>query len=588
MQSLRPTREAARIGPKVNRSLFKFAGILLGLLAVAGCSDALFVGAPAQPSPPGPNDTLPAVNTHLLEDFDNQLLVHSVTGAAQLHVNEGIATLPVESFPRLEGDGLDMYRGDFDRNGLVEAESIVLSETANFEASDAVELRAQDTVHISGTLHAGRGGVTLVAGRQVVIDGTIDSRGPVHILVEDPEGEIRISGRISVHASVDDPNDMPPHVKILGRCPVTVSGQIVSTAGAGREGGDIEIRVYGGIKVVGPGARITAGAHEQASAGNVRLRSEADIAIGEGAGLGRLAGPFELGGDIEVQGQTVRIEDGATVLAGDGMLKGGSVFLTAANTLAITSFAQVGSGAGPEGGSLLIKAALIGVGEGAIVQGGQGRSYGAHFTMDAVTRLDVAGGAVIRGGSTSCGPGGAVQIAVGGTVRVRAGAALQGGDGAVDFGNRVCTTTAKGGDVRVQAWAGNGVGEASFAGRGFPDGEVILEWNDTLIVQPPNLTVGTYGQILSKIIDRGERARGQIPRLIGWDGQVPEGAQISIELCGANDFSGPYDSCALANDPEALLPFADARFFRYRVRLVGRTFDAPSLDYFQVDLSPGH
>lgn len=585
MQSPRPTGLAGRIGPKVNRNLLTNAGVLLGLTAMIGCSDALIVNV-APPSQPKPTDTAPGVYTHLLEDFDNQLLVHSVTGAAQVHVNQGIATLPVESFPRLEGGGLDMYRGDFDHNGLVEAESIVISQTANFEASDAVELRAQDTVHISGTLRAGRGGVTLVAGRQVIIDGAIESRGPVHILVEDPDGEVRISGRITVHASADDPNDMPPNLEILGRSAVTVSGQIISTAGPRRQGGDIQVRVYGGIKVVGLDARIATMADEEGIAGDLRLRSEADITIADGAGLGRLAEAFELGGDIEVQGQTVRIEAGARVLAGDGMLKGGSVFLTAANTLAITDMAQVGSGAGPEGGSLIVKAALIGVGEGAIVQGGQGRSYGAHFTIDAVTRLDVAGGAVIQGGSTSCGPGGAVQIAVGGTVRVRAGAALQGGHGAVDFGNRVCTTTAKGGDVKVQAWDGDGVAEASFPGRGFPDGEVLLEWDEDLTVLPPNLTVGTYGQILSKIVDRGDYSSGHEPRLVGWDANVPDGASISIDLCGADLVEGPYDTCAPADDPEALQAFSDTRFFRYRVRLVGRTYDAPSLDYFEIDLAP--
>lgn len=561
----------------------------MSLVAVAACGDSQLLSIPTPDKTP-PNGQVPGVNTHLIEDFDNQLLVHSVTGSALLDVNQGVLTLPKEAFPRVEGAGLGMYRGRVEQNGLVEAESIVVSDAASFEASDAVEMRAQDTVRVVGTVQAGRGGVTLVAGRGVYVEGLIESRGPVRILVEDPLGEVRISGRISVYASADDPEDMAPHVEILGRSEVEISGQIVSVAGPRRKGGDIRVRVYGGIKVNGPQAQILATAEEDGQPGVVRLRTEGEISVADEATVGHREpaddSDITLGGDIELQGLGVRVERGARVWAGDGMLKGGSIFVTAGQALAFDTRAEIQSGGGPEGGNLIIKARRIGIGGGTRVQAGRGRSYGAHFEINAVDRLDVVDDALIQGGATTCGPGGAIQVAVGGLVRVRAGAQIRGGDGAIEFGNRVCMTTARGGDVKVQAWSGDGVAQAVFPGRGFPDGEVLLDWDETLMVPTPNLTVGTYGQVRSKIIDRGALAVGLSPRFVGWGAETPAGTTVSLKLCGGSEIADAYERCAAAEDEEAMQSLRDLQYFRYHVQLQGRTFDAPVLDYFELDLSP--
>ncbi len=572
----------------MHRPAHKLAPLCASLLLLCACGDQALLAVPRGPADAGVAPVAD-LNGRLIEDFDNQRLVHSVTGSAHLDVNQGVLTLPVERFPTIDGADLGMFRGVVERNGLVESENIVVMQAATLEASDAVEMRARDVVEVAGSIRAGRGGVTLVGGRGVYIDGDIESRGPVRILVEDPAGEVRISGRIVVHASADDAGDLPPHVEILGRSGVEISGRITSTAGARREGGDIRVHVYGAVKVIGPEARVLALSGPEGLPGRIQLRTESDVAISDGAVVGHAEVDTDeliLGGDVEVQGATVRIERQARLLAGDGMLKGGSVFITSSRALAIDSGSEVRSGAGPEGGNLIIQAQRIGVGESALVQAGQGRSYGALFEINAVDRLDVVDGAQIRGGSTACGPGGALQIVVGGTVRVRAGAQLQGGDGAVEFGNRMCSETAQGGDVRVQAWQGDGVEEASVGGRGFPNGEVLLDWDPAVTVPPPNLTVGTYGQVLSKIIDRGEAARYQRPVLVGMDAEMPEGTSVTIELCAGDDVQDNFSDCAMADDDAALQAFVGRRYLRYRVRLKGRSFNAPSLDYFELDLSP--
>lgn len=566
-----------------------------GLAALStGCGTDAFLAvenpAPSNNNTP-PDEQLPGVITHVFENFDNQRNVSAVTGQAELDVNQGILTLPSESIPRIDGYGTDMIRGRVERNGLVEAEQIVVAEMGSLEASDAVEMRAIDTVRVIGDIRAGRGGVTLIGGRGVYVEGNIDSLGPVRILVQAADGEIEVSGRISVRASSDHLEATPPHVELLGRGSVRVSGGIESSADAGRMGGDVRVQVYGPIKVYGATAHITTHAEGDGAPGTIRLRSEGSVNLGDGARVGRpdisaVDLDLLLGGHVEIQGTVIRLEDGATIEAGDGVQKGGAVFLSAREAIALDTGSTVRSGNGEEGGSLFLKAQRVGIGQGSALTAGVGGEHGALFEIDAVERLDIVSDAMVRGGHTACGPGGTVSIAVAGSVRVRDGATLRGGDGAVGFGTRGCDDTGAGGDVRIQAHSVDAPEGVLAAGRGFPDGVVEVTLDESLEVPPPNLSVGTTGAVISKIFDRGVHALGTVPVLVSAEMDTPEGTSVNIELCGDAEAIGPFTRCADAADPEALVELADAQYLRYRLRLVGRVFDAPVLDYFELDLAP--
>lgn len=576
----------------VDNRILRPQAALLCLMAAVGCGDEVLLSPRGNNNNASNNNDVPVarVSEHLLEDFDNQRLVDSVTGAAILDVNRGVLTLPVEPIPSVDGEGVGMFQSRAELNGLVEAESILVSESGSLEASDAVELRAHDVVRISGTVRAGTGGVTVIAGRGVYVDGVIESRGPVRILVEDPQGTLQIAGRVSVLASSDDAGSSPPDIALAGRSPVEIRGQVLSHAEAGRMGGSVQIRVYGEIRVQGYDARVLATAAHRGTPGRIQLRSEATVTLTEGAGLGVGEDVTDadeaLGGDVEVQGTTVRVEGGARLVAGDGAVTGGAVFLVARDALAIDDYARVRSGGGPEGGSLIFKAARIGIGRGTVVQAGQGRSTGALFRIEASDRLDLVDGAVVQGGDTACGAGGDVQLAVGGLLRVRSETEVWGGSGSLDFGNPTCSRPAAGGNVFAQAREGEGLETALMPGRGVPPGEVNIALDPSFTVAPPSLTVGTFGRVLSKVFDRGPAAQGLIPQLVAWDARLPEGTSVQVELAGASEPAGPYEDWVWLDDKEALPRLAAGRFFRYRVTVTGRAYDAPELDFFELDLSP--
>ncbi|MCB9650355.1 MAG: hypothetical protein H6730_27780 [Deltaproteobacteria bacterium] len=192
----------------------------------------------------------------------------------------------------------------------------------------------------------------------------------------------------------------------------------------------------------------------------------------------------------------------------------------------------------------------------------------------------------MRAGDTACGAGGDVQIAVSGLVRTRDGTVVQGGAGSAAFWSAACTHSAAGGNIIVQAREGEGLEDGLLGGAGVPDGEVRLELNPELTVPPPSLTVGTSGRVVSKVIDRGLAAVGQVPLLVGSEARLPEGTSAVIELAGASNLAEPFEDWVAADDPAALVALANAQYLRYRVTLTGRVFDAPELDYFELDLSP--
>lgn len=562
--------------------------VAVALLASA-CGDAQVLRASGDNNNSSNNNTNVAnFSDHLVEDFDNQRLVDSVSGAAVLDVNQGVLTLPITPIPNVDGQGLQMLEGRVDHDGLVEAESVVVAESGVVEATNALELRALDLVRVSGTIRAGTGGVTITAGKAVYVDGVIESRGPVRILVGSPEGKLQVSGRITVLASKDDANSLPPDIELTGRGEVEILGQVSSHAEIGRTGGSVRVRVYGAVLVAGYDARVLATAETRGTAGLIRIRSESTVTVEDGGGVGvALANGTDtetLGGDVELQGTAIRLS-GASVVAGSGAITGGSIFMVARDTLAVDNYARVKAGAGPEAGSLILKAARIGVGTNSVIQGGRAGYASGLFRIEASERVDL-GDSIVRAGDTACGAGGDVQIAVSGLVRTRDGTVVQGGAGSAAFWSAACTHSAAGGNIVVQAREGEGLEDGLLGGAGVPDGEVRLELNPELTVPPPSLTVGTSGRVVSKVIDRGLAAVGQVPLLVGSEARLPEGTSAVIELAGASNLAEPFEDWVAADDPAALVALANAQYLRYRVTLTGRVFDAPELDYFELDLSP--
>lgn len=577
----------------MRRQALKFMGVatLTTLCFGCGADELLVQDTNAFPGGAPPDLGRVAAETTIFESFDNQQNVASWTGGALLDVNQGVLTLPRETIPTIDGYGTDMFRGRVEHNGLVEAEEIVVEEMGSLEASDAVEMRAIDTVQVIGDIRAGRGGVTIVGGRGVYITGSIDSRGPVRILVESPEGEIVVAGRISVRASTDDLEENPPHVELLGRGSVKITGEIESAADEGRPGGDLRVQVYGPVEVQGALAHLSTHADGTSEPGTIRLRSEQSITIAGGAQIGAPSpasndADLVLGGNVEIQATHVRIEDGAWIEAGTGMVQGGGIFVAAGEALAVDGGSMVRSGAGAEGGSLILKARRIGIGQASVLAAGQGRSYGAHFEIDAVESLDIVDESQVVGGPTECGPGGAVRVRVAGSLRVRAGARLSGGTGAIALGTDECEAPSPGGDVLVFAHAVDAAPPAIQAGRGYPAGNLAIELDETLSVEPPNLTVGTAGEVISHPLDRGQDALGRTPRLVSSAIDAPEGTAADVWLCGDDAPSGAFEVCADVFDPAAMQALSPHRYLRYEVRLVGRVYDAPVIDYFEIDLAP--
>lgn len=590
-----PGKATGRTGrPGAARAGGTTRGVLLGwalALLSPACGAEHADEAPHRPPPSarsdaGSEEPLPGIITRIREDFDNHRMIEATSGVV-LDVNHGKLTLPAVQIPATAGKGLDHLEGTQERNGLLESGSILVPEQALLIASDSVELRAHDVVRVAGEIRAGRGGLTIVAERSIIIEGAIDSRGPVRLLLASPEGEIRISGQVTGRSSADARE--PAHVEVFSRGSVQITGALTTAAEQNRRGGDLTISSYGPVLVSGSDARVAANAERAGSAGVVRIRSEADVVVereavvGSGYAAFGIATDLPIGGDVEVQGRRVVVRDAAKLSAGAWPERGGSIYVLAHEEVRLEDQGVLRAGHGAQSGAVVVRAPQIVVGREAVIEGGVGGAGAGAVTLEAVDALALGRDARILGGDTDCGPGGSVRLAVGGLLEVAPGARVVGGEGSRLLGNVSCSRGAAGGDVRVQARSATGLEEAVAAGRGVRSGEVEIALAPDFSVPPPNLTVGTSGFVRSKILDRGAEAVGATPRLEVFAGESPDGTTIVLELSGASSPEGPFGEWLDAR--RDLDDLSGAQFFRYRVRLVGRALDAPVVDFFEIELA---
>jgi hypothetical protein len=567
-----------RIEPRV-QGLGRWGALLLGAASI-GC------GADFGLAPDFPQDVPPPAAQRLVrirEDFNTRELIAMESGSILVDINRGIATLDAQIFPEFAGYGaVSAYDQTTYQNGLVEAEAIIIHEGGTLEASDSVELRAEDRIIVAGSITAGRGGVTIVARQRIQIDGTINSDGPVRLLLGDDTGTVEVGGTI----------DARSRVEIYGRGSVLIGGTISTFGVSGDLPANIDVYAYGDVTVTGYGARLY-GTGDLDAAGSISLVSEANVTVDAGAWLGGMAPdpimPDELmpSGDIDVRASNVFLGDDTVVAAsGANAREGGRVLVTATGRLVTGHRMQLAAGVGPDGGSVSLFADAIELGEGTNVVGGGGRAQPGDVKLSAVSSISMQPFSYVQGGFGECTHGGNVVIEVGGLLSAGQGAAIIGGS--TDT-SATCGRGYAGGAVTIYAKDAVGLELAVMAGEGATRGEVNINLIENYTVASPNLSVGPSGDIESRTIDRGVEAIDTVPRLVELVTETPADTTVTILLSAASEPEGPFEEwLPVTSDPndQKLSLFTGQRYVRYRVVLEGRKFDVPLVDYFEIDLAP--
>lgn len=563
-----------------------------GCLALVACGqDGILRVDDPGPSPRMPNDagTPPTHLTRIREDFDNLRLIESAEPAGVIDVNRGVATLPVYSFPSTEGDGISTFEESVVVSDLLEAQVIRVAPGANLDVPDSVELRASRTITVQGTIRAGAGGVILAAQEGIFLEpgSLIESRGPVRLLLGNDNGQMVIDGEILTRRHLVD--STPADIALVGRGELLVGGRILTFTEPGVAGGDLNLNFYGNVTVSGRGARIAATAPSGAKAGVVRIYSEQVLKISDGASIGTGYNYDSLdgsdGGPVELQARSIDLSNLGTVVAGRSLEVGGDLLLTAQDSLQIGEGTVAQGGAGAKGGSAVVRARELVLSGAGRLAGGAGDREGGGLSVEAASRVFIDGPGVLAAGDAACGDGGHASFVTGGLFHVTGGAAIRGGDAGVV--NARCIRSGQGGDVILQAASFLGLETGVRGGAGQPAGQVVRN-ETTVALSIPDISLGTSGRILSKIIDRGEGALGTVPQLVDFGGEAALGTTFSVRLCGVADPTEPFLDWRDVADPQAepLEAFRDARYFRYQVELHGRAFDAPILNYFEIDLAP--
>ena len=568
-----------------HRQLWVGVGVLL---TACGGVDSLLIDAPS-PKPSEDAGVLPRPQnlTRIREDFDNLHLVESTEPGEVVDVNRGIAALPTYTFPVTEGYGVSNYDEHLVVNDLLEAQVIRVAPGATLEVPDSVELRAALTITLQGTIRAGAGGVILAAQEGIYIEpgALIESDGPVQLLLGSPEGEIRIDGDIFTWARAN--NKERPNLEVIGRGRLTVGGQLLTFAEPGQQSGDVRLNFYGDVVVTGRAARIAATAQAGAVPGVVRIFSEAALKIAEGSvGTGFNYDSIDggQGGALELRANSIELSSGGNVVSGRTIEAGGDLQITAKERIEVADGCLVQAGAGARGGNTVLRTRdLVLVGS-ARVAGGGGERQGGGLGVEAASRIFVDGPGTLAAGDAACGEGGHASFVTGGLFHATGGAVVRGGD--ADISGR-CGRSSRGGDVILQAASIVGLETGVRGGAGQPAGQVIRN-ETTVALTNPDLSLGTSGRILSKVVDRGEAAVGKRPLLVDFGGETPLGTSITVRICGVADLDEPFLDWRDVTEPEGepLEAFRDARYFRYRVELHGRAFDTPVLNYFEIDLDP--
>ena len=573
------------------RSLSNVAGLLcVSLLAtVSACGDAEELGSvrfPDASAPPNDDAVVePAsANAVVREDFNNTAWVFEFDGVVH-DINLGRLMLPTRVLPETFATGTVVYSSNEDATGLVEASSIEVSPGVTLDASDAVELRGAEDVVVRGRIIAGSGGVTIQAGRSIVVAGQIDSIGPVRLVVTHPAGQILIDGRIEARAGLGaSPRDAPA-IEILGRGETYISGEVRTSAAEGRTGGPITIDVYGDVIV--DGGVLQTFAEPSARPGPLQVRTEAAIEVVRGALVGVSSpGAEPLGGDIALVAQRIRIGPTSGVLGGRGLERGAKVSLLASENVTVEPGAQLQSGAGSEAGSLSIEAGVISIGQYAVIQAGRAGRRAGITRLEAAEIVSIDVGALVGASSTTCGPGGDLELSVSGPLIVADGAQLKAGGTISLARTSACGRGFPGGQIRVNARQTEGLQAGLQPGVGFPTGNVAVVIDPAVEVSAPSVSTQVGGSVLSRPIDRGVDAIGFAPTLTDLIAETPPRTTIEIGLAGSDTAAGPFtawvDASTATGDLSAL---SDFRFVRYRVSLFGRAFDSPSVDYVELQLS---
>ncbi len=571
-------------------------------LAVAGAIGFSFACATEDPqlglgdaAGPSAEDTddqgFPKLTDSVLrEDFNNTDWIVEAQGIVY-DVNLGRLALPVRVLPETTASGTTVFTGAADADGLLEAEVIVIDEQAILEAADAVELRAAREVQVVGRVAAGVGGVTIQAGHRIVITGEIESSGPIRLLLTDPDGQIEVLGRVATRTGLNPADPDAPPIELLGRGGALIQGRLTTEATEGRVAGDIFVNVYGDVRI--DGGQVGATADPMATPGRVTMTSEGTVEI---SGSSRIGVDLETdadadadaaGGDLMIRAASIVVGGASSIVGGHGPERGATISLVAGGPINVDQGARVQAGSGPSAGSVTAKGRIVKIEDGAALLAGRGDRRPGTLRIESIEGLIIGTDAILAASETGCGPGGSLSVTVSGPLFVAAGAELRGGSvlpGAPSDCRRIFT----GGRIDIKAREAVGLAPSLVPGTGIPEGPISVLLDPEIAVAPPETPTGVDGFVVSRVIDRGPEGVGFVPVLAELVADTPPGTTVEVGLAGADTPVGPFGPWTSVGNSrlEARATLADHRYVRYRIRLVGRAFDSPSVDYVEIVLRP--
>jgi hypothetical protein len=518
------------------------------------------------------------------EDFGHLGYVES-TSVAVVDVNHGWATLPALEFPLLGGEGVRTVSEALLYNGLIEASSVVIDAAASVSASDSLELRASDTIHISGHVRAGSGGVRLVAGRAIYVDGTIETEGPIQLELASPTGTLHISGRLVTLATEGRSSG---GITIHARGQVELDGTLETGAARYGDSGSIAVIAYGAVVVQSDLAQLVAGTSLGGTGGSVELSSELRVQLA----LGRLAGgSLEVSasmrtgraGHVTIEAPEVLLERAAN-LSGGGAPEGagGKVTLRATGAVVVGRSVQLVGGGGRTGGNVELESATASVA--GRLRAGSGEAEAGRVIIQNSSNTYVEREAQLAAGDGLCASGGDVVLLTAGDVYVAStDTELLGGRGGSSAGS-TCLGDYPGGNVNVLAHAVFGPLEAaSVGGPGQPPGVLNQRLDPSFTREAPELLTHTAGWIVSVPLARPVSVIGLAPVLTELRATVPDGTSAVIQLSDA-DADQPVWYTLAVGDRTGGADLALVQRLRYRVLLIGRVLDAPVVDGFELSL----
>lgn len=570
------------------------AAIALACAALACADEVGLAGPRPSDSPPRPTPRADAgsgsdagqsapVDGLFREDFDHLGYVDS-SPEAIVDVNHGWVTLPAEPFPALSGSGARTLSEPYAYNGLIEAASIVVMQQVTVEATDSIELRATGTVHIVGRIRAGAGGVRIVAGRAIYVDGVIESDGPIRLQLTGIEGTIDIAGAIR---TLDTEGRSSGSIVIEGRGGVHLEGTLETGSARYGDSGHISILAYGDVLADSDLARMSCGTSIGGNAGSISIATEGRVSI-EGAHLSGGNGEVASGsravpaGGVEIRAADIALSQSANLGGGrSANSAGGSVALLSVRTLRAARSVQILGGAGSSGGSLTLFASTASIA--AHLRAGPGDEEAGRLEAITAGQLYLEVDAQLVGGNGGCSAGGEVLLLVNGSVfAADRDVLVLGGSGGTNTG---CFGEHEGGSVTVFAQFADPIEPLLQGGDGTPAGRVVVNRDPQFSWPLPSVSTRRHGWVLSQPIPRAPSQIGGAPELIEVRATTPATTVVRIELSDADvDVERAEWFPMGVRDTRSGEALRHASRLRYRVYLQGRAFDAPVVDGFDLDL----